>query len=168
MARENKTSSDQENSLDLFSLPTSSLSDLAADHELFRILADSTAASVFIMQGSRMYFINAYAEKMTGYSRDELLDMDFWDVIHPDHREMVKERGLARQQGEDIASRYQVKLLTASGETRWMDYTATLIEFRGSPAVLGTAFDITEKMAAEEALRNSCLLYTSPSPRDPE
>ncbi|KAA3645289.1 MAG: PAS domain S-box protein [Chloroflexi bacterium] len=155
MAKDSKTPSDQENAIDLFSLPTSSFSDLAAENELFRILADSTAASVFIMQGSRMYFINAYAEKMTGFSREELLDMDFWEVIHPDHREMVKERGLARQQGEDIPNRYQVKILTAGGETRWMDYTATVIEFRGSPGVLGTAFDITEKMAAEEALRNS-------------
>jgi diguanylate cyclase (GGDEF)-like protein/PAS domain S-box-containing protein len=119
----------------------------------FRSLAETVAAAAFIYQGTRMVYVNSAAEAQTGYSRDELLTMSFWDMIHPEFREFVRERGMARQRGEQVPSRYEVKLLTKGGEERWLDFMARAIEYEGQPAVLGTAFDITERKCAEEALR---------------
>ncbi|MDZ4277605.1 MAG: PAS domain S-box protein [Dehalococcoidia bacterium] len=121
----------------------------------FRAMAETVAAAVFIVQGDGMPYVNSAAETLSGYSRDELVAMNFWDVIHPESQELVKERGRARQRGEQIAPRYEVKLLTKSGEEKWVDVTAGLIEFEGRPAVLGTAFDITERKRAEEALQEA-------------
>jgi diguanylate cyclase (GGDEF)-like protein/PAS domain S-box-containing protein len=120
----------------------------------FRTLAETVAAAAFIFQGTRMRYVNSAAEAQTGYSREELLTMDFWEVIHPSSREQVKKRGLARQRGESVPTRYEVKLLTKSGEERWVDFMAATIEFDGEPAVLGTAFDITERKQAEETIRH--------------
>ncbi|MDP2674960.1 MAG: PAS domain S-box protein [Dehalococcoidia bacterium] len=120
----------------------------------FRTLAETVAAAAFIFQGNRMCYVNSAAEAQTGYSREELLTMDFWEVIHPDFRPLVKKRGLARQRGEQVPARYEVKLLTRNGEERWVDFMAAAIEFEGKPAVLGTAFDITERKAAEETIRH--------------
>jgi len=120
----------------------------------FRTLAETVAAAAFIFQGSRICYVNSAAEAQTGYSREELLMMDFWEVIHPDFRTLVKKRGLARQRGEQVPARYEVKLLTKNGEERWVDFMAATIEFEGKPAVLGTAFDITERKAAEETIRH--------------
>lgn len=124
----------------------------------FRALAETTAASIFIYQGTRMRYVNAAAERLTGYSREEFLQMDFWDIIHPEFRDVVKKRGMARQAGEAVPLRYEVKLLTKTGEARWVDFTAGLITFEGSTAVLGTAIDVTERKEAEEALKKSRLL----------
>src|SRR5207253_9314710 len=33
------------------------------------------------------------AEIITGYAREELLSMNFWDLVHPDCRELVLKRG---------------------------------------------------------------------------
>ena len=120
----------------------------------FRALADTVAAATFIFQGTKMCYVNPAAEAVTGYTQDELLAMDFWDIIHSDFRDLVKERGLARQQGEDVPARYEVKIVTKSGEERWVDFTAGAIEFGGESAVLGTAFDITERKSAEEMIRH--------------
>src|SRR3972149_1489746 len=120
----------------------------------FRTLAETVAAAAFIFQGSRMCYVNSAAEAVTAYSRGELLKMDFWEVIHPDYRTLVKKRGLARQRGEQGPARYEVKLLTKNGEERWVDFMAATVEFEGKPAVLGTAFDITERKAAEETIRH--------------
>ncbi|NIR00945.1 MAG: PAS domain S-box protein, partial [Gemmatimonadales bacterium] len=121
----------------------------------FRTLTETVAAAAFIFQGTRIRYVNSAAEASTGYTRQELLTMNFWEVIHPDFREEAKARGLARQRGERVPGRYELKLLTKGGEERWVDFTAGMIEFEGKPAVLGTCFDITERKRAEEALRQS-------------
>ncbi len=125
--------------------------DLRQSESKFRALAETTSAGIFIFQGTQMRYVNAAAERIVGHSRDALLQMNFWEVIHPDFRERVKSRGLARQKGENVPSRYEVKLLTKSGEEGWVDFTASRIEFEGNPAVLGTAVDISGRKRAEEA-----------------
>jgi len=121
----------------------------------FRIMAETVAAAAFIFQGEHMRYVNSAAETMTGYSRNELLAMRFWDVIHPEYQQIVRERGLARQRGEHVPSTYEVKLITKHGEEKWVDFTAGVIEFEGKPAVLGTAFDVTERKWAEAALQEA-------------
>jgi diguanylate cyclase (GGDEF)-like protein/PAS domain S-box-containing protein/putative nucleotidyltransferase with HDIG domain len=116
----------------------------------FRTLTETVAAGAFIYQGTRFRYVNSATEELTGYSREELLAMNFWDLVHPDYQELVKQRGLARQRGEDVPGRYEAKLVTKGGEVRWADLTLGIIEFEGKPAVLGTAFDITERKRAEE------------------
>jgi len=121
----------------------------------FRTMAETVSAATFIFQGTKMKYVNNTSEQLTGYTREELLEMNFWDVIHPDIREQVKQRGMARQNGGHVPAGYEVMLLTKSGETRWVDFTAGTIEFEGEAAVLGTAFDITERKKAEALLQQA-------------
>jgi PAS domain S-box-containing protein len=121
----------------------------------FRALAQTAASAILIYQDSKLVYLNPFAVAMTGYSEQEQLSMEFWEIIHPDHRQMVRERGLARLRGEAVPTRYELKLITKSGEGRWMDFSASAIEFQGKPSVLGTALDITERKRTEEALHKS-------------
>jgi PAS domain S-box-containing protein len=102
-----------------------------------------------------MRYVNPAGEAMTGYTAKEILAMEFWEVIHPDHREFIRQRGLARQEGEAMPWHYEVKLLHRSGEPRWVEFSAGIIEYEGQPAVLGTAIDITERKAAADRQRES-------------
>jgi diguanylate cyclase (GGDEF)-like protein/PAS domain S-box-containing protein len=120
----------------------------------FRTLAETSPAATFIVRGTRLVYVNPAAEAMTGRSREELLAMSFWEVIHPDIRQTVTERGMARQRGEHVPSRYEHKILTKNGEECWVDLAAASVEFEGRPAMLGTAFDITERKRAEETIRH--------------
>jgi PAS domain S-box-containing protein len=123
--------------------------------ERFRILAETMPAAIFIYQGNRFRFVNPAAETLTGYTREELLQLNFWDLVHPDFREVVKQRGLARQEGEEVRARYEFKIVSKNGAERWVDFTAGVTQFDGRPAALGTAFDITERKKAEEAVQRS-------------
>ncbi|WP_420130279.1 PAS domain S-box protein [Longimicrobium sp.] len=127
----------------------------------FRELAETVAAATFAFRGTRFLYVNAAAEQLTGYTRDELLAMRFWDIVAPEHRDMVRERGLARQRGEPVLSRYEFRILRKDGGERWVDYTASLIEYRGEPAGLGTAFDITDYKEAHTALQRQALVFDS-------
>ncbi len=118
-----------------------------------RGIVASTPAPMLIFQETMMRFVNPAAEALTGYTLDELIQMTFWDVIHPDMRDLIRERGMRRQEGAPVPQRYEVKLLTKGGETRWVDYMGTLIQYEGAPAVLGIVFDITDRKQAEATLR---------------
>ncbi|MFQ5709253.1 MAG: PAS domain S-box protein [bacterium] len=134
---------------------------LRASEEKFRTLVETVDAAIFIYQEGQNVYVNRSSEKITGYSQEELLRMSFWDVLHPDFRSLVKARGFKRLQNKKVPSRYEVKILTKSGETRWLDFAAKQIEYEGKPAVLGVASDITERKQAEEALHESEQKYRS-------
>lgn len=117
----------------------------------FRTLAETTTAAIFIHQGQKLVYANSAGETMTGYTRDELLQEEFWALIHPDYQELVKERGRARVHGEYVSQEYEFKFVRKNGEERWAATTAGVIEYGGRPAIIATLFDITDWKRAEEA-----------------
>ena len=128
---------------------------LRESEALFRSLAETTDAAIFLFRGNHNIHVNAAACRITGYAYDELVTMPFWQVLHPDFRDLVRQRGLARQHGEPVESSYEVAIVTKDGATRWLQYAGNLIEYQGQPAVLGTAIDITVRKEMEEALQES-------------
>lgn len=121
----------------------------------FRQLVDTVGGAIFIYQGTKIIFANPAAESVFGYTQKELLGKKFWELMHPDYHELIKERALARQKGENVPPRYAVKILKKGGAAGWCDFTLSLIELDGRPAVLGIAFDITDRIRMEEALEES-------------
>ncbi|HWR34798.1 MAG TPA: PAS domain S-box protein [Clostridia bacterium] len=119
----------------------------------FRAVAETAASAIFIYQGSKFKYVNTASETITGYSCSELLGMRFWDLVHPEYRNVVRERGTARQRRGVMPSRYEFKIITKDGRERWLDFTAGMIDYDGAPAVLGTAFDVTERKYAQEELQ---------------
>ena len=123
---------------------------LFASEQKFRQLTEIVSASIFIYQGTRFRYVNNWFKYVTGYSDEEVRQMNFWDVVHPDHRAIVMQRGMARQAGGYPPSRYEVKLQRKDGRILWVELSFAPIEFEGNDAVLGTAFDITERVESAE------------------
>ena len=121
----------------------------------FRALTESASAAIFIRHGDRISYANPAASAITGYSFEELRAMSFSDTGHPDFQNLLRARALARQKGELVPVRYELKIVTKAGEERWLGFTEGVFEFQGTPAVVSIAFDITERQRAEEALRKS-------------
>src|SRR5437899_9170611 len=116
----------------------------------FRTLAEAIACAVFISQGERLHYVNHAAETITGYVREELLSMTFWDLVHPDCRELVSNREGARH---GYAEQYEIKILTKNGGERWIDISTATIEFDGMLASLVSVFGVTERKHAEEKVQ---------------
>ncbi len=125
---------------------------LGESEERFRTLSETAEAGIIIYQKESVPYANRAAEKMTGYNRQEIATMRFWELVHPDHREMVRKLESARQAGEEAPSHYEFKILTKDGATKWVDFTAGSMKYRGVPAGLATAFDVTERKRVEANL----------------
>ncbi len=116
----------------------------------FRTLAETTTAGIFIHRGGRFIYANPAIKTITGYESDEFLALDFWTIVHPEYREVVRERGLARQRGAQLPQEYEIKIIIKNGEERWGNLSVGIIDYEGGPAVIVTFFDITDRKRAEE------------------
>ncbi|MFN7959977.1 MAG: EAL domain-containing protein [Thermoanaerobaculia bacterium] len=124
------------------------------DEPSFRALAESTAAAIVVFRQEILYVNPAFAQ-LSGYPPSELLGMDWLELAHPDFREELDRRREASLQGGPVPGRFELILLTSDGQERWVDFAATRILLDGQPAVLASAFDITDRKEAELALRVS-------------
>ncbi|QGT99734.1 hypothetical protein SYNTR_1141 [Candidatus Syntrophocurvum alkaliphilum] len=118
----------------------------------FSILTKNVGAFIFIVQEGKFVYVNPAFEVITGYSAQELYQKHLWEIIEEDNRELVKQRVISREKGENVPVNYEFKLLNKKGEVRWIDYSSTVITYIGKPAILGSGIDITTSKNMEEML----------------
>jgi anti-anti-sigma factor len=102
-------------------------------------------------QSFRANFASDHVKAMTGYSAEEYLAMDqgWFDLIHPDDKERM------RQEGEENAARgggaSQYRWITKDGRIIWVEnHMRTILDEHGTPVGLrGVAMDITERKQIE-------------------
>ena len=129
--------------------------ELGRSEARFRGLAENMSSGIFAHRGEKTLYANRYAEVLTGFTREEILAMHFTEILHPDFRELARERSLARLSGNGAPGRYELRLNTRDGRECWVELTAGTIDFEGQRTVMGTFTEVTERRAAEEALRRA-------------
>jgi len=60
--------------------------------EQYRTVVETASEGMVVVQDGMLKFVNAAAEKISGYAKNELLAIPFVKFVHPDHREMVKQQ----------------------------------------------------------------------------
>jgi|GEM_PF-812738 len=118
----------------------------------FRTLAETSAVGIFIHRGKEFVYVNPGWCRITGYSEEELQQMPFWKLSPPSEQDGWPEMADSRLRGENQPTRYESKIITKTGELRWLDVSVGVIDFDGSKATVGTASDITERKQNEERL----------------
>lgn len=123
---------------------------LMASEEKFRSLAESSPLAIMLHQGDQWIYANNAATDISGYSEQELYTMHFWDFIHPDYTELIKQTGRKRQQGKEVPRAYEFKIITKNGEEKWVSLTGNRIQYEDKPTALIAVIDITERKKSEE------------------
>lgn len=63
--------------------------------QLSHVLSETVAAGVILHRGSKLIYANPVTERLTGFTNDELLAMEYWELAHPDSRKLARQRGEA-------------------------------------------------------------------------
>ena len=119
---------------------------------LFDTLADVVPAGIFIYQDDEVVYANRAGFELTGLEPGDPAGIDWRTHIHPDYRDLVRERAVARQEGVEVPRAYEIKIVKKTGESAWVLLDTKLVEFRGEPATLAIAVDISERKKAEEEM----------------
>jgi PAS domain S-box-containing protein len=127
---------------------------LRQSEEKYRMLVDNIQDGVFIIQDGKMQFANEALARMIGYIVEQVIGMDFQELVAPEDLEIVVDRYHRRQAGEDIPREYELRMLHKDGVTRVLaNLNVGLVDYRGRVATIGTVKDITERKQAAEKTR---------------
>lgn len=123
----------------------------------YRSIFNSSVYVNMIHDGERVLLCNDAVARLLGWDHaEELVGVHFRDFIHPDDFEMVRARANQRLQGMgQPPERYTHRVIRKDGTVRWVDSQSKVIRFRGNPATLVNAIDVTEQQYFTEIIQRS-------------
>jgi PAS domain S-box-containing protein len=123
---------------------------LRESEDKYKILTEISLTGIFIHHDAKFQFVNKKFTEISGYDSGELLEIEFWKLVHPEDREAMKWLRSNTFEEETIPSHYEVRVLKKDGEIIWGEMMLTRIEYKGKPAVMGNILDITDRKRLEE------------------
>lgn len=135
---------------------------LAESEKKFRALAESTTAMITISapteNGFEIVYANDAALNTLGYTWEEfrkLSPLSLIDMEDESQRKLVEDLLKVHSEQPVPSVNVEVKVVTKSGDRRWIAHTGTHVELEGRICDVSTSFDITERKRAEAQLIES-------------
>lgn len=129
-------------------------SDPVRSEEFMRALIRSAGTGIYIIQKGRFIYVNSLFQDMTGYSEMELINSNTMNLVHPDDRQIVREKAIENLKTKGYPKPYEYRFMKKNGEIMWVLERVTSTEYNGELATVGSFMDITERKLAEEELKN--------------
>lgn len=117
-----------------------------------RLLFDNAKEAIVVIQHQHCQFVNPQAEKIFGFTQEELTSRPIAEFIHPDDRQMVMDRYTRRLKDESPQEDYVFRILDHAGNTRWTELRVVRIPWEGEPAILCFLTDITARVLAQREI----------------
>lgn len=124
--------------------------------EKYKTILDNSLAGIYMFQdGGHFSYVNRRMLSILGYGGpEELIGRKFWEIVAPEDRELVKQRGLQREKSKIEPRQYPFRMLRKDGSVVWIDMRSSHASYMGTPAVVGNFIDISKEKKAREEIRN--------------
>ncbi len=134
---------------------------LAESERRFRsIFLDSPAGVALVALDGRYLAVNPAFSEIFGYSTQELLAATFFDLTHPDDRDLSRRNMQRVIEGEGRRVRFDKRYLHKDGRTIWAEVTSELVHGpAGEPVHFVThVLDVSERKKAEQKVAEQAAL----------
>lgn len=131
------------------------------EDKLVNLILDSITAAIYIFQDGKFIFVNKTMERSLGYTKEELLSLNYLDLVKPDYRSELERMTRQALSGDisGLPQTHEFKVIGKDGRERWVKNLPTIIKYRGRPAILGNVVDITERKEREDRIEKLKLVY---------
>jgi len=126
---------------------------LRASEERYRDLFENATDLIqSVCNDGRFEYVNNAWRAALGYSEDDLLQLNMWDIIHPDHRRVCNDLFSRVISGEDVGIISTV-FLAKDGSCISVEGTSNLRKQEGRPVATRSIFrNVTHERAARQAV----------------
>ncbi len=125
---------------------------LSESEERYAAMVNNAPEPVLTMRNGIVFYINETGVRLSGFSRGEIIGRSVLDFLTEPSRKSVIGARQART-GENKVSSYEVEFIRKDGRIINLIVRAIDIRYHGEEVTLAILVDITERKAAEEALR---------------
>jgi len=127
---------------------------LIKGNEQYRRLMELCPETIAIHSQGKIVYINPAGAKLLGLARpEELIGKSIMDFVHPDYQKTIKKGIQQSFERSKTTPLIEDKLVRPDGKVIFVETIATPITYRGKPAMLDMARDITERKKAEEEIK---------------
>ena len=129
---------------------------LGESEERYRKLVEFSPDAIGIQSEGKIVFINVAGAKLLGaVNPEQLIGKPVIDFIHPEYRELAKERiRLMGEEGKNV-SPTEEKFIKLDGSVIDVEVIAMPFTYQGKPGIQVIIRDTTDRKRAEEALKQS-------------
>lgn len=128
---------------------------LHRSEQRYRAVVEHVDDGMVVVQDQRFVFVNPRAAELAEMSVEDMLREGYGHRIHPDDRPIVEERRRRRLAGEEVPSRYEIRLLLPKAGVRWIDIGVTIVPWDGATGTLTFFSDVTDRKALEARLEST-------------
>jgi len=100
----------------------------------------------------RHVYVSEEWSRITGYSKEELMDISMADLIHPKDRQEAIRRHERRMRGEVLPGLYELTILRKDGSEVPVEVTYAYSSYKAQKVNVGYIRDISERKKMEEQL----------------
>ncbi|HMB57439.1 MAG TPA: PAS domain S-box protein [Arenimonas sp.] len=125
---------------------------LKQTRSLYRVLLDNSRDGVFLIQHGKVCFANEAMAKILGYVAEDLIGMDYFQLIDPADAAAQQSRRQQRESGSRDLQVYEVHMRRKDGETILCEVRADAVDFQGEIASTGTLRDVTQERRSQRAI----------------
>lgn len=136
---------------------------LRESEQEYRQLIERSPDGIFVcdLQGN-LLTVNKATSVILGYTREELLSMNVWDVVPPRYKEQFRERVALIKKGKTLEEPMEYQVIGKDGKKHIIEVRSTPVKEDGKiVGFQGIARDITARKQAEMALAESEEKYRS-------
>jgi len=124
----------------------------------FGHLLNLTRDGVVIGQDRHVVMVNDALARMLGYAPADMIGLPLARLVAPEDLEVYRARHLARLEGQDVPSSYDIAMLRADGTRLPCHARVSVIDHEGRPAVLCAVTDLSAIAGATRELLNKTRL----------
>lgn len=127
---------------------------LAESEERYRLLADSSLSGIVLHDGFNILYTNESVSVICGYPQEHFKTIkDVLNLLIPGERDRVVQYMKSRLSGEEVPEIFDARLIRKDGSIAEIQLMNTLTRLKGKLVILVTINDITERVNAQNALR---------------